>query len=301
MLFNTKLKSIGKDSISSYPFVILPGFGNDEMDYFNPLNNGFEGSIKNSLQSRGIEHVSIVPIKRSQWLNIARAVFTLDFWKNECKPCNLFDFYFKEVDRTVRDLQKKHQKPVVLIGHSAGGWIARAILADGKWGVRDEKDKDLFSSSDLVIGVVTLGAPHFPPAENTMCMTRGALKYVDTEYPGAFLQDECGIFYITVGGSAVMGNSAAPKGTPELFAAGSYKQVTGSTDELYVEAGDGVVPLKYTHLEGAQQITIPEAWHSIQAPSNEWYGGADKIVDRWFPQTLKALEKAVARKRKLKV
>lgn len=241
--------------------------------------------------------MSVVPIKRGQWLNIAKAAFTMDFWKNECKPGKLFDFYFTEVDKTVRDMKEKHNKPVILIGHSAGGWLARAMLADGKWRGKGEAT----SSSDLVIGLVTLGAPHFPPADNAMCMTRGALSYVDTEFPGAYLRDECGIFYITVGGGAVQGDSSSPKGTPELFAANSYKQVTGivgSEEEPYLELGDGIVPLRYSHLEGAQQITIPEAWHSIQAPSNNWYGGADAMVGRWLPQTLKALEKALNKKEK---
>lgn len=287
-----KTNKVVAPSIASYPWVILPGFGNDAIDYCNPLNNGYEGSLKASLESRGIENVEIVNIKRTAWLNIARAIFSLEFWRNECKPENLFEFYFREVDQTVKALQEKHSKPVILVGHSAGGWLARAILADGKW--LGQKDGD--ESSDLVLGVVTLGAPHFPPVASAMCMTRGALKYVDTEFPGSYLKQQQGLFYITVGGSAVEGDVTAPEGSIQVFASNSYRQVTGRMDGVE-EAGDGVVPLSTAHLDGATQITIPEAWHSIQAPSNNWYGGSDKIVDKWFPTVMKAVEKSVASKK----
>ena len=36
----------------------------------------------------------------------------------------------------------------LLIGHSAGGWLARAVLLDEAWG------------KEFVRGLVTLGAPH---------------------------------------------------------------------------------------------------------------------------------------------
>lgn len=54
----------------------------------------------------------------------------------------------------------------------------------------------------MVQGCVTLGTPHLPPAPPGVDMTRGALSFVDANYPGAFLKDQ-GITYTTVAGVAV--------------------------------------------------------------------------------------------------
>lgn len=135
-------------------FIILPGFFNDQIDYINPLNKGrssfhclvmsynflfivapiteqniiilkkkilgTEFGIVQSLTSRGFS-VDVVPIQRIEWLNILRAVFSKNFWTNSCKPSQLFEFYFKAVDESVRLTVEKNKKPVTLIGHSAGG------------------------------------------------------------------------------------------------------------------------------------------------------------------------------------
>ena len=61
------------------PIVILPGFGNDIVDYQNPLGKGFDISIQAALEKRGYS-VSIVPIKRFGWLNIARGLFQKSFY-----------------------------------------------------------------------------------------------------------------------------------------------------------------------------------------------------------------------------
>lgn len=107
-------------------------------------------------------------------------------------------------------------------------------------------------------------------------MTRGALSYVHSMYPGAFLKSK--IFYITVAGTAVTANI---KGTKmEAFAQDSYTQVSGLTNSMQV--GDGVVPLSNAHLTDAYQLTLPDVYHSINAPLNCWYGG-DGIVDYWIP------------------
>ena len=44
-------------------FLILPGFGNDAIDYSNPLKRGSQYGFVTSLESRGYE-VDVVPIQR---------------------------------------------------------------------------------------------------------------------------------------------------------------------------------------------------------------------------------------------
>ncbi|KAJ1439116.1 hypothetical protein B484DRAFT_444222 [Ochromonadaceae sp. CCMP2298] len=276
------------------PFLILPGFGNDEIDYVDPLQQGFEKGLQYCLQEKGVQSVSVLSIKRGAWLNIAKGVLKPSFWKSECKPYDLFDFYMDEVDRTVRRIREQTGKPVVLVGHSAGGWLARAVLADGTW-MAGNKRADGTRSSDFVAGLVTLGAPHFPPREGFADMTRGCLKFVDKSFPGAYLtskpkgaEKSQSVFYITVGGTAVTGDALAEKRSAAKFAADSYVQVTGNLENGGSEAGDGVVPISNAHLSGAQQITLDGVWHSIQAPGNNWYGKPENI-DLWLPQTLKLI------------
>lgn len=282
-----------------YPFVILPGFGNSMEDYMTPLKRESKFGLVGILKSRGIKNIFVVPVQRYSWLNILFGVFTLEFWKSKCRPLNLFRFYCTMVDETVRHAHAETGKPVILVGHSAGGWLARAVLSNGLW--LKDIDENIMGeanhvrSSDLVLGVVTLGAPHFAPLDEAADMTRGALRHVQLSYPGAHLSNSLstwegrGIFYVTVGGAAVAGNSSAARGTAAKFAADSYLQVTGNLLNRGEEIGDGVVPLSNTHLDGALQITIPEAWHSIQAPEDRWYGG-DSLIDRWLQPTLRLIE-----------
>jgi hypothetical protein len=61
------------------------------------------------------------------------------------------------------------------------------------------KDKPV---NGVISGFVSLGSPHLPPPPPVMDMTRGALTYVDQNFPGAFLKDQ-GIWYATVAGKAV--------------------------------------------------------------------------------------------------
>jgi hypothetical protein len=173
---------------SAFRAVILPGFGNAQVDYINFVS---------ILEKKGII-ANVVDIDRYEWLNIAKGLFSPRFWTNECIPDDLFKFYFKKVNDTViHTVKENNNEPVVLLCHSAGGWLARGLISDNMWGGSASK------SSELVAGIVTLGSPHYPPSKGSD-MTRGALKYVDDNFPGAWLIDE--LFYISVAGTAVKAN-----------------------------------------------------------------------------------------------
>jgi pimeloyl-ACP methyl ester carboxylesterase len=211
-----------------------------------------------ALEKRGIS-ATVIPISRSSWLNIAKGALSKSFWTYECTPRELFGFYIDAVDRTVRRVVEE-KGPCILVGHSAGGWLARACLADGRWCNTNT------ASVDLVSAVCTLGSPHIPPLFEEVVasleisptevgikdMTRGALSYVHKNYPGAFLVNE-NIFYLSVAGTAVTGNVVGS--SLERFAADSYPLVSGSSSPT--QAGDGVVPISSAHLSGAMQITLP--------------------------------------------
>ena len=84
------------------------------------------------LLSYGVKHVEVVPIKRLQWLKIVYSLFTPEYYSSKCVPEKSFKFYLEAVRDTVTKTTEKYGKPVILVGHSAGGWLARAYLGEGK-------------------------------------------------------------------------------------------------------------------------------------------------------------------------
>lgn len=133
------------------------------------------------------------------------------------------------------------------------------------------------------------------------CVTRGALDYVNTKYPGPYLNNE-GIAYISVGGDAIMGvqrqqlkqqqkqidneEEASEEAAAAAVAYTSYQAVCGNGNTT----GDGVVPLAWTLLDGSRSIILPGVYHSINKagtalPNDDWYGG-DNAIDLWLYDAL---------------
>lgn len=73
------------------------------------------------------------------------------------------------------------------MAHSAGGWLARAFLADEAYFDRGEGASAGPGEvhNRAVRSLVTLGAPHKPPPPEVMDMTGGALSWVHARWPGA--------------------------------------------------------------------------------------------------------------------
>lgn len=168
------------------------------------------------------------------------------------------------------------------MGHSAGGWLGRALMAKlgPEW------------AAAHVAALVTLGTPHRAPPEGFPDMTRGVLMNVNMDAPEDALAAE-GVSYVSVCGEAISGADGAERGSPEAIAFNSYKMVCGYGEV----SGDGVVPLQSAHLTGTcQQVTIPGAVHSINLagsvePSNMWYG-AEPVVDLWLPSVISLLRRS---------
>lgn len=296
------------------PVVICPGFGNDSIDYITPLEQPEEVGLKSVLARRGFnpEKIYTVPVQRSDWIRVAGGLLDVpDFYLGTAKPTGRgYGWYVKRLKETV-DLAYEQQEgdkkeKVLLIGHSAGGWLARAAMSDGVW-----DEEAMVRTSDRVRCLVTMGAIHKVPENESTCVTRGALKYTDENYPGAFLRDE-GIGYVSIGGAAIVGDDRKDEekgvenipssdltgseaddfykkrgeGNSNRVAFTSYKAVSGMGDLI----GDGVVPLEWTQLEGSRLIELPDVLHSINEagttfPTDRWYG-SEKVIDRWLPAVL---------------
>jgi PGAP1-like protein len=271
--------------------LILPGFGNDSSDYY--LSHYPKGSLVSSLIQRGWDpkrQIHVLPIERSDWLKVfVNGIFDLQFWQGVAPPTRpAFRWYLNRIVQSIEELTSSSNTSndetndsvtmeptkVILMGHSAGGWLARAVFF-------------LNVNLDHVEGIVTLGTPHVPPPPELMDMTRGALKHTASTFPGAYHDN---LFYITVVGDAVKGIKQERKSPFERtsvsgFAYNSYKVVCGIGDLI----GDGVVPKIAAHLDGALQLNLEGVYHSITVPEN-WYG-SESVIDQWHSDMLNKIRK----------
>lgn len=308
-LLQLQLSALWMQCRAYAPVVICPGFGNDCIDYDKPLGQPSSVGLKSVLSRRGfpIEKIYTVPVKRADWIRVALGIFDIPrFYTNDCLPSGLgYGWYVQRLkDEVDRAYEESGGEKVLLLAHSAGGWLARAAMADGVWCAERQ-----LKTSDRIQCFVTLGAIHRVPEINPeSCVTRGALKNTDSLYPGAFLK-QFGIKYIAVGGSAVVGDDAQPpedvsdiesskvdelyskrgEGSSARVAYTSYQAVSGIGNLI----GDGVVPLDWAHLDGAIKITLDGVVHSINEagttiPSDRWYG-SDNVIDRWLPVVLQEM------------
>jgi pimeloyl-ACP methyl ester carboxylesterase len=290
--------SLGTSSTAAIPsnvkVLILPGFGNDASDYY------FKGSLVDSLQEQGwsTQNIDVLRVARSDWLNVfLRGAVDWKFWTAEAGPTRpFFRWYLERISQQIQELCSEDEScRVVLVAHSAGGWLGRAALG---FGSRASGDGDQDSTAtpmgppinlDKVVGLVSLGAPHLPPPPGVMDMTRGALRITHELFPGAYHKETDGIFYLTAIGLSIQGEEQQRKSlleptTVKGFAYNSYEAVCGDGTAI----GDGVVPYSAAHLEDAVQLDLEGVLHSINAPDN-WYGSS-QVIERWHGPMLQELK-----------
>lgn len=297
---------------SNVKLLILPGFGNDSVDYL------LENSLVSSLQEQGWkpEQISVLPVARADWLQVfLRGALDWKFWSADAPPTRrAFSWYLARISQQIQSLGEDEK--VVLVGHSAGGWLGRAAIGFGS------EDEDA-PPVDLakVAGIVTLGAPNLSPPPGVMDMTRGALRITNERFPGAYHAPD--VFYITAMGLSVKGEKQERQSPLEPtsvkgFAFNSYEAVCGVGTTI----GDGVVPQCAGHVEGAIQVgplegassifigmalhciaslyspylvtfflhlklDLDGVLHSINAPDS-WYGSSG-VIGRWHGPMLQQL------------
>ena len=294
------------------PVVICPGFGNDSIDYEAPLSQPREVGFISALERRGFDPEAIytVPVKRRDWVRVAGGLLDPGFYTNKALPTGRgYGWYVRRLQQCVNEAyEASGGEKVLLIGHSAGGWLARAAMGDGVWAKADGGGTET-RTAERIRCLATIGAIHRPPQDLGTCVTRGALAYTNEMYPGAFLKAE-GVAYVSVGGDAIVGNNAKDmpvdptdadeayrvrgEGNAQRVAFTSYEAVCGQGEVT----GDGVVPLEWSILrgsddgtgDGAVHLSLDNTLHSINEagttlPTDRWYGAED-VVDRWLPTVL---------------
>jgi triacylglycerol esterase/lipase EstA (alpha/beta hydrolase family) len=224
------------------PTLILPGYLADAKDY---------QALQADLQRLGIP-AEVVPIRWQDWVPTlgGRSVAPI----------------LRRIDTTVRQvLQDNHADKVNLVGHSAGGWLARIYLGDTPYCVHPQDREDcVWNARPFVHTLLTLGTPH----TSLERWTRKNLDFVNQTYPGAFYTD---VNYVCVAGKAIFG-----KRRPGSWLAYSSYQITGGKGDVW---GDGITPISAAHLEGAKNLILEGATHSPKA-GRCWYGSIG-LIEEW--------------------
>jgi triacylglycerol esterase/lipase EstA (alpha/beta hydrolase family) len=227
-----------------FPTVIIPGYLAGARPY---------QSLEMDLIQRGI-WAKTVPLTQASWLPTVggRSVHPI----------------VMAVAQTVQVTQAETGcDRVNLVGHSAGGWIARIYLGDRPYAVH-QSDRDrlnIWSGHKNVATLLTLGTPHISQER----WTRRNLDFVNHTYPGAYHEN---VNYVCIAGKAVFGQRWRT-----WFTYNSY-QLTAGQGACW---GDGITPIVAAHLPHAKNLVF-EAVHHSPKPGIAWYG-TPQVVDQWLP------------------
>jgi triacylglycerol esterase/lipase EstA (alpha/beta hydrolase family) len=230
------------------PTVILPGYLARFTDYCQ---------LQRDLIAQGIPTV-IVPLRKRDWLPTlgGRSVVPI----------------LQAIDATVQQTMKQYNTSEVnLIGHSAGGWIARIYLGEKPYTIHGDvsESEGVWQAHAHVSTLVTLGTPHLSQER----WTKKNLDFVQNNYPGAFYED---VNYVCVAGKAIYGQ----RRLGSWIAYNSYQLTCGEGNCW----GDGITPVVAAHLEGATNLTLEGVMHSPGSPGI-WYGSA-KVQLEWVSYLL---------------
>lgn len=227
------------------PTVIVPGYFASAQEY---------SSLAASLQTEGIP-VATVPLTTWDWVPTlgGRSVTPI----------------LTKIDQTVQAMkQAQGCDRVNLVGHSAGGWIARIYLGDRPYDIHPASPDTVncWSGFRSVQRLITLGTPHLSQER----FTRANLNFVNQTYPGAYYAE---VDYVCIAGKALYGE----RKLGQWLAYSSYELTAGSGN-LW---GDGITPIEAAHLSGATNLTFDQVRHSPRNPGL-WYGSPE-ILAAWIP------------------
>ncbi|HIK16905.1 MAG TPA: alpha/beta hydrolase [Leptolyngbyaceae cyanobacterium M33_DOE_097] len=221
------------------PTVILPGYLAGASEY---------QVMQQTLQS--LNHPAVVvPLRWWEWVPTVggRSVTPI----------------LRRLDETVQQVKREFGVDKInLVGHSAGGWLARIYLGEKAYCVHPQDNSDCcWFAKSSVATLVTLGTPHMSQERWTL----KNLNFVNDTYPGAFYNSD--VQYICVAGKAIFGDRFR-----SWLAFSSYKLTVGEGACW----GDGITPITAAHLIGAENLTLDGVNHSPKG--GIWYGSPEVVA-----------------------
>jgi hypothetical protein len=225
------------------PVVVIGGRGSWPVGY-----RGLAASLS-ALSGR---EVHVVPLTPLDWtLGLLRGYGQLVF----------------EVASTVdRALLESEGDRAILVGHSAGGILARVYIGgDPPYGGRR------YSGHRRVSHLITLGTPHNVPPKGRLA----PIAEVNALFPGALHGH---ISYLSVAGAAVSGASSGR----------ARRRYERFVEDGRVD-GDGLVPVPSALLPGAESLVLDGLRHGrlYAGFGGRWYGSDRTAVEQWWPEELR--------------
>ena len=288
--------SSADDDDDAVVVVVVPGFLSGAEAY-EGMRDALERELRAKAKAGSVVKVFVAPTRASDWYptlggkDFSRIVDGIDACVQRASAF------------AARDGK------VVIVGHSAGGWLARLWMGGEAYcGKR-------YSGAKYVKTLITLGTPHasaeaYPfgrviekrVGEDDAALSENArgssLCFTNYLYPGAH---EVGVRYVNVAGDYIRGANSFPEALcVELkenannlsfldkirrawrgYSCGiSYAANTGGSAAGVV--GDGVCPIETAHsLPGAEEVIL-RAYHSPNTKGDPWYGSPD-VVAQWAP------------------
>jgi hypothetical protein len=273
-------------------------------------NDDGEGTIMEVVATR------VAPLPRTEWIKVARQLPTLDFLNANLSARRTLGWYFDAMEIAFSELFAEASSSsasslgggggtddveICVIGHSIGGWVARAYLG----GLSGSSTAVYRLSKAKVSSLITLGTPHVSPDTALVDQTRGLLREV-SNHPGcasSSLSMDGTVDITCVCSSGVSGRLVTGE-LEELIAATSYLPLLGRIGSDV--RGDGIVPTELAFMEHpARNVVIdacsdtgksvrhahvlPTPWNLIDgyAPSWKlpedilWYGSPG-VLGQWL-------------------
>lgn len=229
---------------SRQPIVILGGFVS-----LDALYVGMRAAVARCTG----RSVSIVPARSLDWLPGLQP----GDWKNVLDRLS---------DTVQRAVCHSSTGKVTLIGHSAGGVLARFYLSPEPLMGR------AYHGLEYVDHLITLGSPH---SNQSNIVFGGRLsQWVNRHCPGVTFAPT--VRYSSVVGRAILGQRwGGPRARLAYF---SYRGVSGEGNVW----GDGVVPENSAWLPGSQRIVLAGVSH-FAGFGRRWYGSSE-VVARWWKE-----------------
>lgn len=114
------------------PIVILPGFGNNATDYIAPFGDP-DRALTTHLERRGY-NCRVLDIRRRDWFKVGRMMLSKAYWEGKATTKEGYHWYIDRAIELIDSTREEFQSDkVILVGHSAGGWLGRAIIAHPRW------------------------------------------------------------------------------------------------------------------------------------------------------------------------
>jgi hypothetical protein len=178
------------------------------------------------------------------------------------------------VAATIDALAKLDGRPILLIGHSAGGILARLATASARFeGARR-------ASRDSVGALVTLGTPHRATRVDGRLGLHGrrALRFL-----GRHAASPDALPTLTVGSDFDVaddgGGGRAVRRVRAGLASATYYALRGHGPRP--GRGDGMVPFETAFVPGSEQIRLEGIAHAPVVWLAPWYGSPEGIAQWW--------------------